>query len=62
MFNESLFNIKSIIIDMGTANTKFGWSGDEQPTQSIKSISGQIKYSKILWDQTVQKVYNPQGP
>ena len=48
MFNENLFNIKSIIIDMGTANTKFGWSGDEHPSQSIRSISGQIKYSKIL--------------
>jgi hypothetical protein len=29
MFSDNVFNGKSMIIDMGTAYTKFGWSGDE---------------------------------
>ncbi len=32
MFKESIFTNKSIVIDMGTANTKFGFSGDENPS------------------------------
>lgn len=40
MFNNDNFYGKSMIVDMGTANTKFGWSGDDQPKSVIKSILG----------------------
>ena len=50
MFNDNVFNSKALVIDMGTANTKFGWSGDEEPSQVVRSILGKVKYNKVLRD------------
>lgn len=51
MFNENQIFDKPIVIDLGSANSKFGWSGEEKPQGVLRSLQGNLRYRKILRDQ-----------
>lgn len=57
----SILRNKSLVIDIGTANTKVGQTGEEQPQLVIKSLIGSQKYSQIFKEGHHQKIVDPQG-
>ncbi len=58
----NMFQTKSLVIDMGTAYTKFGFTGDEQPQYSIRSLIGTQKFNKLFRDGPSGNIIDPQGP